>query len=324
VSSHTMRARTIVALSCALATLPVSAQSPQFRGRADLVRVPVVVTDGDGAIVTNLTADDFEIKEDGVVVPIATFAAPIGRSTTARARRASMETGRFIVLLLDNLYTTPTRTTTIKSIARRFVQKMTADDVLAIIPIDGGAATTSRRAEDALKSIEAFTPEGGQLAPEQLASRIRHSLKTMADLMTRVTAAPNPRKVLVYVGAPWLLYATEDVGRGGERIFSDEWFSAVRAALRANVSVYVMSPYGMTGERDAGAIDFAEQTGGTAFVNSNVFDRDVDTIWTEAGSYYLIGYEPPERSRKKRDDGYAIDVRVKRPGVHVSARRRRF
>jgi VWFA-related protein len=310
----------LVALTLAPLAAPPPSQPP-FRGRAELVRVPVIVTDRDGAIVSDLTADDFEIREDGVVVPIATFGAPttVG-NTPARSRRRSTESGRFIVLVLDNLFASPTRTTRIKSIARRFAQKMTPEDVMAVIPIDGGAATTSRRPEDALKSIEAFKPRGGAHTSEELAGLIRHALTMLGDLTTHLAGVANARKVLVYVGAPFLFYPTEQ-----SAMFSDEWFTAVRTALRANVTIYVMNPYGMTGEPDAGAIDFAEETGGKAFVNSNFFDRDIDTIWSEAAGYYLIGYQPPERSRGKRSaDGHAIDVRVKRPGVHVSARRRRF
>src|SRR6187397_579310 len=48
-------------------------QSPVFRGRADVVRVFVTVTDRDGRLVTTLTQDNFEVRDDGKPQPITQF-----------------------------------------------------------------------------------------------------------------------------------------------------------------------------------------------------------------------------------------------------------
>lgn len=47
------------------APLAARAQQPLFTSRIDLVRVGVTVLDRDGALVTGLTRDDFEVLEDG-------------------------------------------------------------------------------------------------------------------------------------------------------------------------------------------------------------------------------------------------------------------
>src|SRR5690242_13619131 len=49
------------------------AQGPTFRGGVDSVIVDAVVTDKQGRPVTNLTADDFEIRESGKPQTIQTF-----------------------------------------------------------------------------------------------------------------------------------------------------------------------------------------------------------------------------------------------------------
>src|SRR5437879_5248847 len=49
-------------------------QTPVFRGGVNLVLVDVVVRDRTGAIVQGLTANDFELLEDGVRQQILTFA----------------------------------------------------------------------------------------------------------------------------------------------------------------------------------------------------------------------------------------------------------
>jgi Ca-activated chloride channel family protein len=48
-------------------------QQPVFRGTTDVVRVFVTVTDRDGKIVTDLSRDDFELREDGKPQPITQF-----------------------------------------------------------------------------------------------------------------------------------------------------------------------------------------------------------------------------------------------------------
>ena len=46
---------------------------PRFRVGVDAIRIDAVVTDRDNRIVEDLTADDFEIKQDGKLQPV-TFA----------------------------------------------------------------------------------------------------------------------------------------------------------------------------------------------------------------------------------------------------------
>src|SRR4051812_41373595 len=47
--------------------------APQFHAGVDLVRLPVVVSGKDGALLRGLTAADFIVTEDGVPQTISTF-----------------------------------------------------------------------------------------------------------------------------------------------------------------------------------------------------------------------------------------------------------
>jgi Ca-activated chloride channel family protein len=61
-------------VACALGVLGAAgAQQPVFRGTGDAVRVFVTVTDRDGRLVTKLTRDDFELRDEGKPQPITLF-----------------------------------------------------------------------------------------------------------------------------------------------------------------------------------------------------------------------------------------------------------
>lgn len=87
-----------------------------------------------------------------------------------------------------------------------------------------------------------------------------------------------------------------------------------------NTVEYVIDPSvadrGFYSRGDAG---FATETGGDIFVGS-VLDRAVDQIWSEAGHYYVLGYEAPSG---RRSGAHRIEVKVTRKGVDVHARQTR-
>jgi hypothetical protein len=63
----------------------------------------------------------------------------------------------------------------------------------------------------------------------------------------------------------------------------------------------------------------ADETGGFAAVDSNSFATAFDRIVQANSQYYVLGYYPPSHPRDGRF--HKIEVRVKRPGLKVSARK---
>ena len=64
---------TVVVAATATSTSPSAQQQPVFRSRLNLVSVDVIVRDKSGAVVRNLTASDFEVREDGKAQQITNF-----------------------------------------------------------------------------------------------------------------------------------------------------------------------------------------------------------------------------------------------------------
>ena len=311
-----MLTRALPLLVLLLLVLALQAQTGEdpvrFHSRTDLVEVHAVVVDADGHPVTGLTRDAFEVREDGRVQPLASFVpAPV-------AEAGVRAYPRFMVLLLDDWILSPAATTTVKRLARRLVEQMQPDDVMAVLTVNGRSSRTSSDKADALAVIEKFTPNRSALQTEPW----RHTLDVLADLVRQLAPVPSRKKTLVYIGDATAFDAKDPVGQGDDRLYSVAWYDAIKGASAADISVYLLDPSGLTGRTDDGSKSFTEQTGGASFANSNHFERDADRIWNEAGSYYLLGYAVPSETGG-RSRTHTISVTVTKPGLTVRARRTR-
>ncbi|MBK5298994.1 MAG: VWA domain-containing protein [Vicinamibacteria bacterium] len=133
---------------------PQPADPPRFRVGVDVVRIDAVVTDKDGNLVTDLTADDFELRQDGEPQTITlahyvavdapqsgptrlastnlpgTMAAPIvssGRLTRAKVQRT-------MVLVVDDLGIAWENMDATRKALRRFVdEEVQEGDLVALV-----------------------------------------------------------------------------------------------------------------------------------------------------------------------------------------------
>ena len=294
----------------AVSALPAQQPGP-FTTSTNLVVVPVVVVDNTGATVHGLTAEDFRLTEDGKPVAIASFVAP-----PADARAGD---GRFIVLALDNLQTHATIGLRVRNIARQFVDRMGPTDILSVISINGGRATTTTSKSELRSAIDRFIPAFGDdtWLP---GTKAEHGLKMINSLADQVAKAPHRRKVLVFIGNSMLFAPQTRSALGGTSTMpAPEWQDAIRGTSRNNMTVYTIDPMGLMGSTGDWAHSFTEQTGGAAWARSNNYTAAIDRIWHESASFYLLGYALPINDLKIHE----IDVKVARPGVTVRARRAR-
>jgi len=322
-----MKLLLVVALSVAGLTAAEQSQ-PRFSTSVNLLVVSAVVRNADGSITSGLTRDDFELLEDGKPLPIATFAEVNTDS------RTSLDDGRFIVLLLDDLGTDAAFTTRIKQTAHAFVDRMGPKDVLSVVFLDGSNSTTTSSKAELHKAIDQRKGFGrAVLSPPGSG----HTMRTVSGLSAQLARVGHRRKLLVFIGPAAGFNTTDLRGDTGE---------ALRDSAQASLTTYAIDPLGLTEKSalaprpiDAGGLappqtgitskgagftidnqgGFARETGGLVFANMNVLAPAVNQVWEEAGNYYLLGYDRPQRDSKR----HLIEVRVKRPGVDVRARRTR-
>lgn len=191
----------------------------------------------------------------------------------------------------------------------------------------------------------------------QRADQAQRMLKTLSSLGDVLSPAAGRRKAVLLIseGVDYPLHEGVTQTSSGLSAFTSPYASsvlrelqqAIRAAARANMTIYAVDPRGLasTGDETIEVSSFpdnphlgltpgafqdelrqaqdslrvlSEQTGGVASVASNDFTDAFERIVRDNSTYYMLGYRS---SDKRRDERYrTIDVRVTRPGLRVRAR----
>lgn len=322
-------------------------QQPTFRGGVNLVRVDVtVIGRHDDEVIADLGAADFEIEEDGVPQTVETLqfvrldGTRLGdadesleiRSPEHAAAEAARSDVRVFAIFLDDYHVDkkPVITLPLRKALRRLVEQFGPNDLVAVMdpltPLSHLKFTRSR--DDLVLRMSAFEGRRGELFPVrsvleegQLAQRnvweIRAgvTLSALASLVTHLGGLREGRKSVLFVsqGPP--------LGRPGSQN-EERLREVLQAANRGNVTVHVLDPRPL-GSSPLGGADALHrlytETGGRAIINTNDHARTIGRIIGDASAYYLLGYAP---SRDPADGKFhRIDVKVKRDGVRVLARR---
>jgi VWFA-related protein len=176
------------------------------------------------------------------------------------------------------------------------------------------------------------------------AQQVLGALKRLAEVMGGIRG----RRKAVVMFSEGIDYPIYDIfGSQGATSVIAATRDAIAAAARANVSFFAVDPRGLVGmtsetiELNAAAdphLGFdarglladmylsqdslrtlADETGGYAAVNANNVGTALDRIVRANSRYYVLGYYPNDARRDGRF--HKIEVRVKRPGLRVSARK---
>jgi VWFA-related protein len=290
------------------AALPFAAgQKAAPRPPAAFVELDAVVVDDHGQPVRGLRQEEFQIKEDGRAVAVTSF------KEVSAAGIASQGDRRWLVLLLDDTGVGASGTIIVQSIARLFVSRARPADAVAVVRLTHQEDEAVGPPQIALAKIDDYRARS---VPYFGRETIEESLKALTRVSMQLEPIEHRRKAVVCIGRRSLCDLYLEAPQTS--LLWPAWKDALMATARANVSLYVVDPAGVTGQVDLG-LGLVDLTGGTDFVRSNNFERAAELIWDEASHYYLFGYAPTARARAL----HTIDVKVRRSGLHVRARHQR-
>jgi VWFA-related protein len=185
---------------------------------------------------------------------------------------------------------------------------------------------------------------------EQRAFNARRAFDAIENTSRWLADVQGRRKALLLFseGFDYDIYQPFWITRNSDLIIT-EAREAVAAAQRANVNVYGIDPRGMSqfpemidisGRSDYPQLEYgnfrgalrelllaqeslislSEETGGLAIVNSGDLAGGLGRIVLDNSRYYLLGYYS-DSTKWSRNRFLNIEVKVKRPGVEVRARR---
>lgn len=274
-----------VLAACAVVFAAAPQPPPVFRAEVDLVRVEVLVT-RKGAPVRGLTADDFELRDDGrvqVLEPALEEESPVDA-----------------VLVLDmSLSVKGPKLAALKDAARAFLDGLHDGEQSALLAF-----------RQEVHLLQPFTPE------RDLVSRAldEASPRGSTALCDAVYAAlrlrePGPRRTAVVVFS--------------DGIDNVSWLTApevVEAAYRSEAIVYGVAVRENGERRDPFLRDVARATGGRFFEAASERDlrgRFLDVL-SDIRSRYVLSYAPDGVNTAA--GWHTLDVRLRRVKADVLAR----
>ncbi len=315
-----------------------SRQQPPIRTGTELVRVDVTVIDRRGSPVTALTADDFEVQEDGVAQPIKSFKVvevtgepePADdmsleiRSTSHAAAEAARDDVRVFLIFWDDYHIDRFASTlhAREALSRFVLTSFGPMDLVAFMdpltPTDAIAFTRDRRlladAASHLKGRYRVYVPPRAAAEEAHLERLREIERLRAEVSTTALESAIVHLGAMKQGRKSLLIVTE--GQGMPAGY-DAFERLTRLANDNNTAIYVLDPRGVTGASSL-LQSLAAETGGEHFRNNDLDDA-LRRVIVQSRAFYLIGYDGSASPKDGRF--HEIRVRVKRSGYEVKARR---
>jgi Ca-activated chloride channel family protein len=284
-------ARLVPSLALLLALLaPTSAQQPTFRAETDLVNFGVTVTDRNGTFLTDLTADDFEILEDGKKQTVKYFTRGDETVSTPELH---------IGLLFDTSGSMGEDIQLARSAAVKFLNTLTDAKDITLVDFD-----TEVR-------ISRFGQEDFPRLVERIRARKPDGFTAMYDAL-----------------GLYLQDAEEDDGRKILVLFTDGGdtrstigFADVMTLVRASdVTVYAVGfvenqPGNARGQQRLRLTQIAQESGGEAFfpLSMKQVEAAYDKIVAQIRAQYSVGYI----STGTAFDGRwrKVEIKVRRPGM---------
>lgn len=297
----------LVAISCGLAG--PRAQGPDQKPTGGL-SIDIVAIDRKGEPVRDLKAGDLEVW-------IGHYRAPIRTVTVVFPIAGKPQTGRLIVLLMDDVTIAPAMVPRAREAAMRFVSKAEPADRIVLTTLTGTTMDVTGDPASLRRALDAYNVRASGFDRADVLGQ--HMLSSLTRLAEELRETPGVRKTIVAIGSA-RLFDTPLPPPGLGRDVEPQWTAAMRALAFAHMHLYVIDPSGVGGgPADSGTFGFARATGGHAFINTNDMTGAADRILGDASNYYVLSVPDPPVGRNS--NLREVEVRVRRPGVTILAPR---
>ncbi|HJZ76074.1 MAG TPA: VWA domain-containing protein [Vicinamibacterales bacterium] len=299
-------------LSAAVFAAPGAiAQQPVFRAGGDVVRVFATVTDRDGRLVTTLSREAFEVRDEGKPQPITLF------DNTPQPIR--------LIVMLDVSGSMEGNLPLLRTSAAQLFGRLGPQDLARLGTFGHDVTISPAFTHDAEELISALPHAIAPDAPTPLWRALDKAIDTFEP-------GAEQRPVIL------VLSDGKDTGSFSFREKPVSQAEVIERARRADVMVYAvgmrsrgqhqMTPgLGRAGLQamltadlpDPGLARVAQETGGG--YTEIRFGEDLGAAFAavadELHSQYLLGFAPPKRDGKTHN----IDVRVAQGGLKARARK---
>jgi len=213
---------------------PPSPQEPQatFRVAVDLVTTDVIVRDSDtDAFISDLSADEFEVYEDGIRQEVVSLvlthggrvfnvqappAAPVAEGIILpTARPTNGAAGRVFLIFIDDLHLEFKQTLRTRDLLRRVLRTLVHEgDLFGIVSTGGSSiaedltydrqvleAAIERVAGAGLSPADIIKGQQGRQGNPELRYRARVAFRTAYDLVNNLAKLRNRRKAVIYISS---------------------------------------------------------------------------------------------------------------------------
>lgn len=316
-------------------------RAPTFKSGTNLVRVDVTVTDRDGHPIRDLSADDFEVMEDGKPQPITSFkllnatgqptddlSLPI-RSPEHAAAEAARDDVRVFLIFWDEYHIAQfvSSVRAREQLTRFVLEAFGPTDLVAFMDplttLDSIRFTRDRRA--LAEHVHRLQGRRGVYTPPRSLMEEAHlqNVRDIENIRAQITAGALKGALLhlgsLREGRKTLIFVSESLGP-----LRDQTWTVVsdlqRTASDTNTAIVTVDPRGLQVGRFRGAdtlFSLSAASGGESIL-SNDLDGSLRRVVRQASAFYLLGYD----GSNSPVDGkfHQIKVRVKRSGVDVRAR----